>query len=286
MSTAFSDVKPWPKAAPAAAVLGHNKPPIDEQIVIDLTDALSAEGLTKRIEDLIASAGRAPEITSDEIAGRYADLIKSMVTAGRAVEAEREKLNRPLLNAQRALKGRADAIVAPLAVAEKDARAKVKAFDDAEAEKERKRLADIAAKQREAQESAEKERLRLQAIEDEKAQKERDRLQAIEDERAATEKREATKVEVAAPVVEVEVAYVPATPAPARSVIQGDMGAKVARVTTWKHRVVSVRQLPDSILKHAKVIEALDKVIAAQVRGGTREMKGCEIFPETGTAIR
>ena len=49
---------------------------------------------------------------------------------------------------------------------------------------------------------------------------------------------------------------------------------------------MSVRQLPDSILKHAKVVEALDKVIAAQVRGGTRELKGCEIFPETSTAIR
>ena len=68
--------------------------------------------------------------------------------------------------------------------------------------------------------------------------------------------------------------------------IQGDMGAKVARVTTWKHEILSVRQLPDSILKHAKVIEALDKVIAAQVRSGARELKGCRIYSETGTAIR
>lgn len=276
MSTAFSDVKPWPDAKPAVASLGHNKPPIEEQIVIDLTDALASEGLTKRIEDLIASAGRAPDITSDEVAGRYADLIKSMVTAGKAVEAEREKLNRPLLTAQRALKGRADAIVAPLAAAEKGARAEVKAFDDAEANKERKRLAEQTAIEKKAREEAEAERQRLQKIADDNAKADR----------AATEAREATTVEVAAPVVEVEVAYVPAAPAPQRSVIQGDMGAKVARVTTWKHRIVSVRQLPDSILKHAKVIEALDKVIAAQVRGGTREMKGCEIFSETGTAIR
>jgi len=112
-------------------------------------------------------------------------------------------------------------------------------------------------------------------------------LQAIEDERAATEAREAAKivveaeeVEVAAPLIEISV------PEPERTVIQGDMGAKVARVTTYKHRILSVRQLPDSILKHAKVVEALDKVIAAQVRGGVREMKGCEIYPETSTAIR
>jgi len=290
------------------AIIGNNRAPIDEQIIIDLADALATEGLTARIEGLIASAGRAPNIDSDEIAGRYADLIKQMVAAGKAVEAEREKLNRPLLNAQRALKGRADAITAPLKDAELIARGKVDKYDKEQAEIERKRRAEIEAAERRARDEAEaerrrlqaiadeearQERLRLQAIADEAARAERLRLQAIEDERAAKEAREAVAVvveaetvEVAAPIVEVEVAYQPAEPEPAKVAIQGDMGAKVARVTTWHHRILSVRQLPDSILKHAKVIEALDKVIAAQVRGGTREMKGCEIYPETSTAIR
>lgn len=290
------------------AIMGGNRPPIDEQIVIDLAEALAAEGLTARISELIASAGRAPNIESPEIAGRYADLIKQMVAAGKAVEAEREKLNRPLLNAQRALKGRADAITAPLKDAETEARAKVRRFDaeqeeierqarlKREAEEQRARQAAEAERQRLqaiADEEARQERLRLQAIADEQARKERLRLQAIEDERAAKEAREAVAVvveveaiEVVAPVIEVEVAYTPAAPEPERTAIQGDMGAKVARVTTWHHRILSVRQLPDSILKHAKVIEALDKVIAAQVRGGTREMKGCEIYSETSTAIR
>lgn len=290
------------------AVMGGNRPPIDEQIITDLTEALATEGLTARISDLIAAAGRAPNITSPEIAGRYADLIKQMVAAGKAVEAEREKLNRPLLTAQRALKGRADAIVAPLKDAETDARAKINKYDAEQAEIERQARIKREAEERKAREEAEagrrrlqaiadeearQERLRLQAIADEAARKERLRLQAIEDERAAAEAREAAQVvveaetvEVAAPVVEVEVAYQPAAPEPERTAIQGDMGAKVARVTTWHHRILSVRQLPDSILKHAKVVEALDKVIAAQVRGGTREMKGCEIYSETGTAIR
>lgn len=273
------------------AIIGGNRPPIDEQVVIDLAEALAAEGLTKRISDLIAAAGRAPNIESPEIAGRYADLIKQMVAAGKAVEAEREKLNRPLLNAQRALKGRADAITAPLKDAETQARAKVAAYDREQAEIERRQREAAEAERRRLQaiadEQARQERLRLQAIADEAARQERLRLQAIEDERAAAEKREAAKVvveaeavEVAAPLVEISV------PEPERTAIQGDMGAKVARVTTWKHEIISVRQLPDSILKHAKVIEALDKVIAAQVRGGTREMKGVRIFSETSTAIR
>ncbi|MDY7525526.1 hypothetical protein [Sphingomonas sp. 10B4] len=290
------------------AVIGANNPPINEQIVIDLAEALAAEGLTARIGDLIAAAGRAPAIDSADIAGRYADLIKQMVAAGKAVEAAREKLNRPLLNAQRALKGRADAITAPLKDAEMGARGKVDAYDKAQAAIERQRQLEREAAERKAREEAEaerrrlqaiadeearRERLRLQAIADEAARAERLRLQAIEDERAADEAREAAvvvveaeTVEVSAPVVEVEVAYTPPAPAAESVRVQGDMGAKVARVTTWHHRIVSVRQLPDSILKHVKVIEALDKVIAAQVRSGTRELKGCEIFSETSTAIR
>lgn len=284
------ELAPTPEENPRVK-MGDNRPPLEEQIVIDLAEALAADGLGKRIDDLIASAARAPAITSPEIAGRYADLIKQMVAAAKAVEAEREKLNRPILNAQRALKGRTDAIIAPLSVAEKEARGKVDRFDAEQAAIERKRREDAEIERRRLQaiadDEARQERLRLQKIADDKARAERLRLQAIEDERAAAEAREAAtvivdaeEIEVAAPLVEISV------PEPQRSAIQGDMGAKVARVTTWHHRIVSVRQLPDSILKHAKVIEALDKVIAAQVRQGTRELKGCEIFSETGTAIR
>lgn len=294
--------------ANSRAVIGNNNPPIDEQIVVDLAEALATAGLTSRIAELIASAGRASAITTPDIAGRYADLIKQMVAAGKAVDAEREKLNRPLLNAQRALKGRADAIKTPLEVEEVAARAKVRAYDAEQAEIERKARAAVELAERKAREEAEAERRRLQAIADEQARQERLRLQAIadeaarverlrrqaiEDERAAAEAREAATVvvevetvEVEAPVVAVGVIYTPTAPEPLRTQIQGDMGAKVARVTTWHHRILSVRQLPDTILKHAKVVEALDKVIAAQVRGGAREMKGCEIYSETGTAIR
>jgi hypothetical protein len=258
------------------AVMGNNKPPLEEQVVLDLAEALVAEGLAKRIEDLLASYGRAPEvITTPEIAGRYAEIIKQMVAAQKAVEAEREKLNRPLLLAQRALKGRADGTVAPLAEAERIARARLKKFDDEMAEKERQRQA-------EAQRIAEAERQRLQKIADENAAAERARLQKIEDERAAAEAREATVVEVQAETVEVQVEVTDNS----GPIAQGDFGAKVSRTTNWKHEILSVRQLPDSILKHAKVVEAIDKVIAAQVRGGTRELKGCRIFPETGIAIR
>lgn len=252
------------------AVMGGNNPPLDEQVTIDLGEALAEKGITKRIADLLAAFGRAPaKIETAEVAGSYADLIKQMSAATKAVSAERETLNRPLLNAQRALKGRADSIVEELSGAEQQARARIAAFDAAEREKERKRQAE-----------AEAERRRLQAIADNEARLERERLQRIEDERAAAEAREAAIVEVETVRVEI-----PAEPEKTEAV-RGDYGAKVVRTTNWKHEIVSVRQLPDSILKHEKVMDAINKVIAAQVRGGMREMKGVNIFPETGTTIR
>lgn len=243
-----------PETENSRAVIGSNRAPLDEQIVIDLSEALEVEGITARIAELLASASRAPvAIETAEVAGQYADLIKLMSAAGKAVEAEREKLNRPILNAQRALKGRADAIVEPLQEAERTARQRIGAYAEAERVKE-------AAREAEARREADAER---------------QRLQDIENARAVRELREAE-------VVEVE----PEPVAEPAATVRGDYGAKVVATTTWKHRIVNVRHLPDSLLKHVKVIEALDKVIAAQVRGGTREIKGCEIFPETGTTIR
>lgn len=252
------------------AVIGGNKPPLDEQVVIDLNEALSEKGITKRIAELIASFERAPTVIENaDTAGKVADLIKQMSAAAKAVTAERETINRPILNAQRSLKGRADSILDPLQIAEQQCRDCIRAFDAVEREKERQR-----------QMAAEAERRRLQEIADNEARLERERLQKIEDERAAAEAREAKPVEVEA--VQIELPVEKAEP----ETVRGDYGAKVVRTTNWKHEIESVRKLPDSILTHEKVLEAINKVIAAQVRGGTREMKGVRIFAETATTIR
>ena len=140
--TKIATARPIESDSAPVVGMGHNRAPIDEQVVLDLADALQAKELGSRINDLVNSLARAPVITSPTIAGRYAELIKQMVAAGKAVEAEREALNRPLLNAQRSLKGRADAITAPLKNAELEARARLKKYDDEIAEQERKREAE------------------------------------------------------------------------------------------------------------------------------------------------
>ena len=78
-------------------------------------EALFRKGLTIRVAEITAAAQRAPEIVADdEDAGKVGDLLAQAKAAHQAIDAEREVLNRPLLNAQRALKGKADALALPM----------------------------------------------------------------------------------------------------------------------------------------------------------------------------
>jgi hypothetical protein len=47
-----------------------------------------------------------------------------------------------------------------------------------------------------------------------------------------------------------------------------------------------VRQLPDRLLKHPKVLEALQSVVAAEVRSGVREIKGVRIWSTDEAVVR
>lgn len=251
MTTAFTDIKPFPGAnGPSqSGGFGHNRPPLEEQVVLDFEDALVAEGLKKRIDDLVSGAGRAGDCTNDDTAGKFADVIRMIGAAGKAVEAEREKLNRPILTAQRALKGRSDSYLAQLTDASTPLRKKLDTYMA-----EQRRIADEQRRQAEAKARAEAEAARKAA----EAEGVTDPVPAPAPE----------PVKVEAPVV------------------HGDMGSRVGSTTVWLHEVESVRKLPDSILKHEKVLEAINKVVGAMVRGGTREMKGVRIYSEQRTAIR
>ena len=267
MSTKFANVPEWPTdAAGALPPRTHNEPPLEERIVMDFVDVLTREGITERVDKIVASAGRAPPCTTEAIAGQYGDLVKMARAATVDIEAERERLNRPLLTAQRTLKAKADAIGAPMVDAVNGLR---KSLDTFMAEERRKadEVRRLAEEQARAAERA--------------AREEYDRQVAL-----AKEEAEAAGAKEA-PVAE----FVPPPPvyeAPpiAAPVARGDLGSRVGTKTVWKHKIDSVRMLPDAILKNERVIEALDKVIAAQIRGGTRAIKGVTIWDEQVADVR
>lgn len=290
MATKFDDVKPWPVQQPnPRAAIGDNRPPLEESIVLDFEEALRGrEGLIERIAAMEEKASDPKDCTTADMAGRYGDFIKMTGAAVKVIEEEREKLNRPLLTAQRSLKAKADSYSARAAAAGAKVRAKLDVFL---AEQERLRRAE-EARLAEIARQAEAERQRVIAEEQrraaEAAESERRRLQAIEDERAAAEAREAAVVEVEPePVFVAEPEPVFRT-APAKAPLRGDYGTAVSTVETWHVEVENIRQVPDAYLKHPTVIEALQKVIGPQVRGknGLREIKGCRIYSTLGSSVR
>lgn len=280
---------PRPAETNPRAQIGGNMPPLEESILMDFDSALrDREGLLARIDAMVAKADEAKPCDNDESAGRMGDFIRMASTAAKVVEEEREKLNRPLLTAQRALKARAD-FHSQRAIA---AGAKVRGLlDPYLAEKERQRRAEEARLAEIARaEAAERQRIidEANAKASREAETERQRLQAIEDEKAAAEAREAAKIEVAPEPVyvpEPEPEYVTAAP---KAAVRGDYGTAVSTVETWDVKVENIRQVPDQFLKHPTVIEALEKVIRPLVRGknGLREIKGCVISSTLGSRIR
>lgn len=257
MDHVFDDVKPFPGEQSGQQLESgrdarlDNQPPLEERLVMDFVEELDKDGLTKRVQDITESAGRVPAIDSQEIAGKVGDLINQARAVKKAVEDAREGHNRPLLNAQRALMGRAKSILGPLDEAINGVKRRLDAYvmEEDRKRREAQRIADEAA-----------ERARRAADE------------------AAREAEEAGQPAPPPPVVE--------APQIEKPVARGDQGARVGTKTVWRHRIVSVRQLPDRILKNERVVEAIDKVLSAEIRAGTREIKGCEIWSDQVADVR
>ena len=114
MESEFPDVKEFPPVKGAASQ-HHNEPPLEDRLALQFEDTLFRKGLNARVAEITEAAARAPEpIADEEDAGAVGDLLAQAKAARQAIDAEREILNRPLLNAQRTLKGKADAVVAPM----------------------------------------------------------------------------------------------------------------------------------------------------------------------------
>lgn len=256
MASVFQDVPDWPTAKEGEPIRDQrydNQPPLEERVMLEFVEDLEREGVTARIQELCESAGRVPEINSDAIAGRVGDLCKLARDVEKRVNDAREKHNRPLLNAQRSLKGKADGLLHPLLVAISDVRTRLNGFMAEQA-----RIAD--EKRRKAEEEARRIR----------EEQERQAREAAEKGKPAPE-----------PIVHVEPVKV------AEPVARGDLGSRVGTRTVWKHEIeVPLAKLPKAILESAPVREALDKVIGQTIRAGTREIKGVRIWSEQVADVR
>lgn len=108
----FADVKPFPTERDERL---DNLPPLEDRLSLALEDTLFRKGLNARVDEITSAATRAPDpIANDDDAGVIGDLLAQAKAAHKAIDSERDILNRPLLNAQRAMKSKADAITLPM----------------------------------------------------------------------------------------------------------------------------------------------------------------------------
>lgn len=268
----IADPMPGPLEAGERDPKFDNQPPLEERILMDFMEELATLGegnspsIQGRIEELLASAGRVPKTCDSEaIAGKIGDLCKQARDVGQRLETARDKHNRPLLNAQRALKGRADGLIQPLNLAIANARGLLDDFT----RREQQRRAEEQRKAEEARRIADEARRKL--------------------EEATRQQLEEKGLGHVIPADEPLFAPAPAAPRmePA-PMARGDLGSRVGTTTVHCHEIESVRKLPDRLLKHPKVIEALDKLIAAEIRSakGQCEINGVRIWKELKAAVR
>lgn len=250
---AFDDIKPFP-GENTLPPRDHNRPPLEEMIVLDFEEALdSVENLRDRIKYVIQKAADLPACTNQEMAGKLGDFAKIAKTCLKVIDGKHDEIKRPFLTATRNLdakkRGYTDVLNAAVAAAER----KVTDWINEERRKEAARLAEERAA-REAEDRARRE----------------------------AEAAQAGFAPEPEPVVE-EV-QTKAKPAPMAT---GDYGARVGTVTRWVHEpVTSLKGIAPEVLKHPKVLEAVNTVVASMVRTGTRELKGVTIKQETTAAIR
>jgi hypothetical protein len=263
---AFDDLAPFPgeNTLPPRT---HNEPPLEERIVLDLESQIDEiPGLRTRIRELIAKADTLPACQDDETAGKLGDFIKMAKAAAGRVDEIREAIKRPYLTATRNLDAKARTHTDALAGAAQAARRVLDAYvaeqDRLRREAEARRIAaERAAWQ------AEQDRIALELAAENEARKASDPAPPAPE-----------------PAVEPMFATPAAKPAP---IATGDYGTRVGVKKVWKaDPVTSLKGLPTSVTGHPTVIEAANKVIAALVRAGARELKGVTIREHTESNVR
>lgn len=265
------------------AVLGGNKPPLEELIPLEFRTALLADqpNFLTVMENSIAAADRAMA-TDDETLGRCADLIKKYRAIASHINATHTAVKEPHLLASRLCDAEKNALAGRVAIA----KAKVEAVGDAyQAKKDAAERAErerIAAEQRAAADrAAAAERARVQAEQEAAAAA---RAATNEAEREAAQERARLAAEEAEAAARAA-ALAPSAPAKADPV-RSDAGASVSGKQEWVCEVEDYAAAFRAVKTDQKVKEAIDAAIKRQVRAGSREIKGVKIWPVSKANFR
>lgn len=235
---------------PLVRIGGNNPPdPLDDEIARWVGQF--GNEIDKRADELTRAA-----VVDDDSCGKAATLVAIFADLAEAADRKREEIKKPYLTATRKI----DAAFKVAIEAAGDAKKKLLGLIDtwrnqqrALAEEERQRLA------REAAETA----ARAAAAQASGRTFEAARLQAQANAASAA-------AEAPVEVPKVTSAY----------------GQTASDRKVWKFMILDRKKLPKHVTEHPDVLKALEKVIGAMVRSGTRELAGVRIYDEVATIVR
>lgn len=154
----FPDVQPFPSAdvkpIPAPAGLGHNKPPLEDDVRAQFREKLLEERPTflTRVDDIEAAAGRVV-VNDDSTLGKAGELVKLIRAHAQHVDETHKAVKAPYLAAGRVVDAEKNELTGRLDAAK---RAVERPMNEYAAKK--------LNREREAREAAEAERRKLEAL--------------------------------------------------------------------------------------------------------------------------
>ena len=248
-----------------------NYPPIKESTELLLTDLparLEAEThvMTLRRDALIASSGRVPPITTDEISGKVADLDEQLAKFIKAAKDWKDKSKEPVLVLDRAIMQQHANLVTTI-VSTKDTINKMQT--DYLRKKADAELAERRRIEQEARDAAEK--LRLEAEQAAAA------LTKPEDLDAAVRAEEAaTQAAITAQQASVAVAAKPSE----LGRVTSSFGSTQSLRKKWVHRSVDMATVDLELLRAYLTADDLDKAIKKAIKAERLQIKGVVIEEE------
>ncbi|WP_299074763.1 hypothetical protein [uncultured Paraglaciecola sp.] len=248
--------------------IGHNRPPTDAELLKDKLASDNAAAI-KRADELIEEASNLPDkVETDEQAKAATDTIKSLMAARKSIETIRVNEKEPYLTLGRVVDGFFKESTNRLDQAKENAKAPLDSYIKIQAEKERQRRIEEAAKQRREAEEAAKI---AAALEKTNQQEESSRM-----------RDQATIAEMGAERLD---RFSQASPADLSKTRTGS-GALASLRTVWVGEVIDQKELDLGLLRHHLSPDALQKAVNSFVKAGGRELKGAKIYEKSETIVR
>lgn len=275
------DVGENPASAPGG--IGHNMPPIEEQIAMEFREALLGErpDFMVRMTGAIEAVSRAV-VTDDETLGKAGDLAKILRACEAYVTDVHKSVKEPHLARGRACDAEKNALTSKITAARaslSDVMNSYMAKVEAERRAEEQRKAAIARAA--AEEAARAEREAREA--EEAAQRAIAEANNAEEREAAA--RQAEQARNAAAETAKNAALAAHTQKKAEPV-RSDVGSSVSGRTVWNSAVDDYAKAFKAVKGDAKVREAIDAAIKRRVTAGDREIAGCRVWPTTQAIAR